>query len=165
MRLDRKLINKDGAVIRDPEKEETIQWNPRDSGIDIEESKRKRFRESIPTYMIKYAIHAQMTDVDCKYSIKVFSGDGKDHGSCGNLQVDSITDVQQISENLAQSFDFEQPPVVPDEGPARCLDLGRDRGTLHLRLPQKGSTKALMITSTMTNTLLWLLPEEILDLG
>lgn len=113
VRQDGRLVNIHGALIRDPEKSDRIRWNAMDSGIDLRELKQKRFRESTPSYMIKYTIHAEMTDVDCKYCVMIFSISGQQHGFCGDLQVKSITDIQQISENLSQSFAFGQREVAP----------------------------------------------------
>ncbi|TGO24645.1 hypothetical protein BPAE_0098g00350 [Botrytis paeoniae] len=113
LRQDGRLVNTHGALIRKPEKSDRIRWNPMDSGIDLRELKQKRFRESTPSYMIRYAIHTEMTDVGCKYCIMIFSTNGQQHGFCGDLQVESITDIQQISENLSQSFAFGQRQVAP----------------------------------------------------
>ncbi|TGO87212.1 hypothetical protein BPOR_0242g00100 [Botrytis porri] len=43
----------------------------------------------------------------------MFSTNGQQHTFCNNFQVKSTTDIQQISENLPQSFGFGQRQVAP----------------------------------------------------
>ncbi|KAF7908834.1 hypothetical protein EAE99_011704 [Botrytis elliptica] len=142
LRQDGRLVNTHGALIRKPEKSDRIRWNPMDSGIDLRELKQKRFRESTPSYMIRYAIHTEMTDVGCKYCVMIFSTNGQQHGFCGDLQVESITDIQQISENLSQSFAFGQRQVVPARASKPASTAASER-------PTKKVTRSSVRTSNL----------------